>query len=213
MGIEDHNVEKLIHKAREGDHLCIEALLAYYSGRLTQFAKQEFTESAHVEIEAVLDLAFTKAWQNISSFEGTTDQSFFAWLKEIFRRELVNTLRPLKTLKRGHQFAIQSQIEASGSFVELVAELSADSRTPSSQARLAEQCEIVRTNLEKLAPEDRMVLRSHFLEDQPLSQIAETMGVSVGSVKHKIRRAKASLRELCSQLESSNDESRHQRDQ
>lgn len=64
----------------------------------------------------------------------------------------------------------------------------------------AERGERVRHALRQLPPEQIKVIELSFFEDQPHAEIAQTLGIPLGTVKSRIRIAMAKLRDLVGDL-------------
>ncbi len=54
--------------------------------------------------------------------------------------------------------------------------------------------------LEKLAPEDRIVLTLYYLDEQPLSEVAVITGISKDNIKMRLHRARRKMYGVLSQL-------------
>jgi RNA polymerase sigma-70 factor (ECF subfamily) len=123
--------------------------------------------------EAAEDLTqetFLQAWRSLDTFGGRAPLR--TWLRRIAHREFLQALR-------GHRPAAS---------LEAVAEV-AEPRA----AGLTEAVEI-RALLRKLPLEEREIVVLHYLEGYRCEEIAEIVGVPVGTVKYRLSEARARLR-------------------
>ena len=68
------------------------------------------------------------------------------------------------------------------------------------ELELLERAELVHLALEALSPSHREVMTLRFLEDLSLSEIAEVVGCSVGTVKSRLHYAKAEIRKTIEEI-------------
>lgn len=63
-----------------------------------------------------------------------------------------------------------------------------------------DQTKYINQALERLAPEDRILLTLYHLEEEPIGDIAEITGISKDNVKMKLHRARGKMYSVLSKL-------------
>jgi RNA polymerase sigma-70 factor (ECF subfamily) len=140
------------------------------------------------QIEEIIQDSFTKAYFALSTYHGTHEASFRAWLTQIAVNTCYDHLRkarrrPEHTVEEfndheAHEFA--GQLRAAGSDVE---------------SALVSRDLAVKL-LARLSAEDRLVLTLLDVEGFSVAEIAEMVQWSVSKVKVRAHRARAHLRRV-----------------
>ena len=175
------NDVQLIHRILSGDEEAFSALVQKYQKSVHALAWRKVGDF-HIAEEIAQD-AFLQAYKNLATLRDP--KQFAGWLYVI-----ANNL-----CKRWHQSnkpAMQS-LEATS-----VAEVGRSSykRYVSEQreAKAVEhRYEIVKELLEKLPESERTVVTLHYLGEMTVKEIGNFLGVSVNTIKSRIRRARARL--------------------
>jgi RNA polymerase sigma-70 factor (ECF subfamily) len=142
------------------------------------------------DAETARDLAqetFVRAYVKLDSFEGGS--AFGTWLYAIALNQVRGEMRKRSALKR-HDAASLDALRDAGD---------ADPPDPGDGAaeRVAtkEQCARLLAEVDRLDPEHREVVVLRELQDLSYEEIAEATGVPVGTVRSRLFRARAELRE------------------
>lgn len=125
---------------------------------------------------------FVKVLENISSFRGKS--SFYTWLFRVACNEAINFCR--------RRFKVVSQSLDGG----MPTPMDVSDNDP---ARLAQHKEVIALLTEAIARLDedhRVVLVLRDIEQMSYNQIAEVLGIELGTVKSRLSRARAMLREI-----------------
>ncbi len=165
---------------RDGDEDAVRALYARYGGLVFTVANRVLGDRERAE--EVTQHTFLQAWRNADSFE--PGRAFAPWLATIARRAAIDVQRRERRRPAG---ALDDADAGDPALVTL---------PPS-----AEQIEAVwdvRAAIDDLVPEEREVVRLQHLEGYSHAQIAERLGVAVGTVKSRSHRAH---RRLASRLD------------
>ena len=171
----------LVAQSLAGDQLAFQRLVERHQTRLFSLVRH-YTRNA-VEIEDLVQETLLKAYARLASFQ--SQSSFYTWLYRI----ATNTI--LDWLKRQGRNPVQSveDIEVS---------MSASPRAVMRpDARLAQE-EIARITQEILAelPEIfRTVLVLREFEDLAYQEIADVLGISIGTVESRLFRARARFKD------------------
>jgi len=186
----------LVRRCREGDLRGFEALVAKYQHRLYN-AVYRMTGRPE-DAEELAQEAFLKALEKLDTFGGRS--SFYTWLYRIAvnltlsqrRRAARVRFQPLTT---GEQDFDRSQAG------KLSAEMAGRRNPgPAAAAESAETARRVSEALERLDDEFRVVVVLRDVEGMDYAQIADVLDVPAGTVKSRLHRARAMLRELLSDL-------------
>jgi RNA polymerase sigma-70 factor (ECF subfamily) len=136
----------------------------------------------------VVQEAFLNAYQSLSSFKG--DSLFFTWLYRIAVNTAISYRRKQKALLRLHRTDDSGVIEPAD---------------PSEQARpghaleMAEEERRLHDALARLSAEHRAVLVMKDLEGQKYEEMAEILGVPIGTIRSRLHRARLELRDILEQ--------------
>ena len=134
--------------------------------------------------EAVQD-AFVQAFRRIKDFRG--ESKFSSWL---YRIVMNHSLTRVKKRKRT---ILYEEIELAEDRIEEV-ESSYNGLTKQDQTKYINQA------LQRMAPEDRIILTLYYLEEQPLSEIAVITGISKDNIKMKLHRARRKMYGILNKL-------------
>lgn len=174
----------LIGESLKGNHAAFGELVRRYQERLynTVYRLVDNAEDA----QDVVQDAFLNAYQSLDSFKG--DSRFFTWLYRI----AINTAISLKRKQR-----VGLSIDAGRN-----GEGGVDPMDPSEYGRpghaleQAEEDLRIQNALNRLSPEHRAVLILKDIEGQKYEQMAEILQVPIGTVRSRLHRARAELRDL-----------------
>ncbi|CAN5254735.1 RNA polymerase sigma factor RpoE [soil metagenome] len=179
----------LIDAARAGDRKAMERLLTNHQDRVyrTALGLLGNPESALEVAQEVL----ISASRRLDQFRG--ESKFSTWLY----RMTVNFAKNWKVAD-GRRAARFVSIDAPH-------DQDAEERAPSrdlrdrgpdvrTQAADSEMIAILHSRLQALSEEFRAPLVLHFIEDRPYDEIAELLGIALGTVKSRIHRGRAELR-------------------
>lgn len=134
----------------------------------------------------VVQDAFINAYQSLDRFNGTSE--FFTWLYRI----AFNTAISLKRKKRPVLSLDAGKPGESG----VDPADPSESLQPGAELERADENRKLMAALAKLSVDHRTVLVLKDLEDQKYEEIAEIMNVPIGTVRSRLHRARAELREL-----------------
>lgn len=178
--------DALVAAAGAGDEAAFEQLFERHRRQVARIAGRFFPQRE--QIEEIIQDSFTKAYFALSTYHGTHEASFRAWLTQIAVNTCYDHLRkarrrPEHTVEEfndheAHEFA--GQLRAAGSDVE---------------GALVSRDLAVKL-LARLSAEDRLVLTLLDVEGFSVAEIAEMVQWSVSKVKVRAHRARAHLRRV-----------------
>jgi RNA polymerase sigma-70 factor (ECF subfamily) len=166
----------LILRAQTGDKEAFDELLKLIQTPLFRYIFRLVGE--HASAEDVLQEVFLIIYRKIRWLENP--QLFRAWTYRIASRE---AFKRLKKEKRWTE-----QIRDEGVLEQISAEETTDIYEP-------ELIEKLPTLISEISPASRAVLILHYLDEMPLSEVAEILDISLGTVKSRLAYGLTSLRE------------------
>ena len=146
-----------------------------------------------VDPSDVVQLTLVKAHQNREQFRGQTAAEQAGWLRRILSNTLIDAAR-----KFGRELDLEQPLEqrVHDSSARLEAWLAADQSSPSEAAGRQEQLLRVARALGQLPDDQRTAIELHHLRDQPVADIAQSLGRTEASIAGLLRRGLKRLREL-----------------
>jgi RNA polymerase sigma-70 factor, ECF subfamily len=164
-------------------------LVRTYSTSIFHVAYRMLGDSA--EASDVVQEIFLKVFRNIAGFKG--EAALKTWIFRIAFSEILNRLR---WWKRRHRFAtvsLDDQQNGSGAGVAHV--MASSSPTPEQVLQSKEQEAAIQQALGKLSGEHRSIIVLRDIEGFSYNEIADVLGVSIGTVKSRLARARADLKQ------------------
>src|SRR5881296_3387212 len=164
----------LIHRAQQGDRAAFEALYRAHAGRVYALCLRLTADAAQAE-ERTQD-AFVRAWERLATFRG--DSSFSSWL---YRLTVNEVLLGRRAERRREQRIVTT-----------------DDPAALERPRGAEVGAEIALDLERavaaLPPGAREVFVLHDVEGYRHGEIAGMLGVTSGTTKAQLHRARMMLR-------------------
>jgi len=192
------NVEDavLVQKWRQGDPNAIEKLVCKYQGRIYNLILK-ICSNPDDAAELTQD-TFVKVIENIGKFESRS--SFYTWA---FRIAVNLTLNYRKRKATVGFTSLDAELAAGDEQARqgLAAILSDDKAPdPAQIAENRELCELIQKGIRKLDDEHRAIIVLRDIEGMDYAQIAEVLGTELGTVKSRLSRARAALRQILEAL-------------
>ena len=179
--------EQLIRRAQQGDNSAFEQLLLAHQKKVYNLCLRMAANP-----DDALDLsqeAFIKAWRTLGQYQ--FEASFSTWLFRLTSNVCIDFLRQKK---RRQETSLTENYDDSDEGAEL--SLPDCAPLPEQQAITNEtKIELARA-MGQLAPDHREILQLRVVEGLPYEQIADILGVRVGTVKSRLARARLSLRKI-----------------
>ena len=178
--------KELAERAKAGDQSAFEQLVLDNQNRVYALALRlcgDREEAADLAQEA-----FVKAWKGLSSFQG--ESSFATWVYRLTTNVCIDHLRKKKR-REGVEPAVSLDGEDSG-----WAEPADRDSDPQLILERSERGRALARGLARLPDWQRRVLVLRELSGLSYQEIADTLGVDLGTVKSRIARARLSLRKI-----------------
>ncbi len=179
--------EQLIRRAQQGDNGAFEELLLLHQKKVYNLCLRMSANP-----DDALDLsqeAFLRAWRSLGQYQ--FEANFSTWLFRLTSNICIDFLR---RKKRRQETSLTESYDDSDEGAELSVP---DAQPgPEQQAMTNEtKIELARA-MEQLSPEHREILQLRVVEDLQYEQIADILGVRVGTVKSRLARARLSFRKI-----------------
>lgn len=187
-GAEDPDLDA-VRRARAGDEGAFEQLVLNNQRRAFNVAYRILGD--HDEALDLTQEVFMQAHRNLGQFRG--DARFGTWLLTITVNQCRNRLKSWKRRSRSRHDSLSRPPGDTG------AELERDLPDPGASALEAVEGrqleELVREELKRIDEEFRTVLVLRELQGVAYEEIAQILGVPVGTVKSRLHRGRSELRE------------------
>ena len=179
--------EQLIRRAQQGDNVAFEELLLLHQKKVYNLCLRMSANP-----DDALDLsqeAFLRAWRSLGQYQ--FEARSCTWLLRLTSNICIDFLR---RKKRRQETSLTESYDDSDEGAELSVP---DAQPgPEQQAMTNEtKIELARA-MEQLSPEHREILQLRVIEDLQYEQIADILGVRVGTVKSRLARARLSFRKI-----------------
>ncbi len=168
--------EDLVRLLRERNNQAFIYLYDNYSGALYSIILQIIREN---ELASdVLQEVFISIWRKIESYDPAKGR-LFTWMLNIARNASIDTLRSksYQNAKKNQELPYNVDITSSGQVIELNVDNIG-----------------IRKLLEKLKPEQRVLIELAYFKGYTHEEIAEIEGIPLGTVKTRIRNSLLQLR-------------------
>ena len=173
---------ELIHRVLDGDDNAFETLVKKYRKPVHALVWRKIGDF-HIAEEITQD-TFLKAYQELAKLK--KPQSFASWLYVIAANQCSSWLRKKRLRTQPIEETSSAQLEKatySGYIIE-----------ENERTAVEAQREVVKNLLAKLQESDRTVITLHYFGDMSAAEIGSFLGVSVNTIKSRLRRAQQRLK-------------------
>ena len=161
-------------------------LVRTYHASIYQVAYRMLGDTA--DASDVVQEIFLKVFRHIGGFKG--EAALKTWIFRIAFSEILNRLRWWKRRRRSSTVSIDEPPNGNGNGYHL-----ADSKpTPAEVLESKEQENAIQQALRKLSSDHRSIIVLRDIEGFSYAEIAEVLGVSAGTVKSRLARARGDLK-------------------
>lgn len=189
--------DALLQLAVEGDVTALRTLLERFGSEVRQRVAGRIDKRwrALVDEDDVMQIAYLEAFLHIDQLTARDLPSFLAWLTRIAENALRDAVRGLSRQKRPNPARRVEAPSQADSYVGLLDCLGVTTTTPSREATQRDAVTVLEAAIQRL-PEDYLrAVRLYDLEGRSVTDVASTMGRSVGAVHMLRARAHDRLRE------------------
>ena len=178
----------LLERIGRGDQAAFEGVMRKYNGKLFRVARAILKDDT--DAEDVLQDAYLDAYRHLGDFRGDSELS--TWLTRIVVNHALMRLRREK--RRSSIVPFQSMTAPDGETPETQVPDNR-SESPSAGAIRAETRRILERRIDELPHSFRTVFVMREVEDMSMEEIAECLSISSATVRTRLFRARALLRE------------------
>jgi RNA polymerase sigma-70 factor, ECF subfamily len=185
-----HDAE-LVRRFNGGDEEAFVEIVGRYRGKIVSIALGHLRNYA--DADEIAQDTFIRAHRGLARFRG--DSSLATWLHRIAfnlsrnRYKYYHCRRRHAMLSLDRAFSDDNQT----TFADMIA---SDAPSPAREATACEFSELVVSCMEKLGARQREILMLRNGSNQSYDEIAHALGISIGTVKSRIGRARENLRAL-----------------
>jgi RNA polymerase sigma-70 factor (ECF subfamily) len=183
------DVQGLLQRVKNGDDLAYEQIVNLYWERI--YNRVYSMLKTREDAEEITQDAFIKAHKGLDTFRG--DASFSTWLFQIASNLATNRYWYWARRKRDASMSLEQNLADDGdlSLADLIA---SEERDPAEFAILGELNSRIDECLPDLSKKHREILELRIKKHFSYDKIAQRLGISVGTVKSRLARARESLR-------------------
>jgi RNA polymerase sigma-70 factor (ECF subfamily) len=181
----------LVRRFNAGDDAAFVAIMERYRTKI--FTVTLSLLRNHADAEEITQDTFIRAHRGLARFRG--DSSLSTWLYRIAVNLSRNRYWYFFRRRRQDSLSLDCALSAdsSGTFSDLVADVSPD---PAQQTASGEFTRLVDACMDRLDARHREILTLRNVLNQSYEEIAQALGINVGTVKSRIARARENLRAL-----------------
>ena len=183
--------QSLVRELKAGSEAAFSALIAQYSRSVYSLIARSLRDPA--DAADVTQEVFVKVFRNIHSFHG--EASLRTWIYRIALHEASNQRRWWTRHKRQETTLDDTQENDEGETYSLVDTLATGDASPYENVARAQTRERVEAALHTIPEVFRTTLVLREIEGFAYEEIAEILQTSVGTVKSRLMRGRAALRE------------------
>ena len=179
---------RFVLRLQANEDAAYDELVRIYSASIFHVAYRMLGDSA--EASDIVQEIFLKVFRNIGGFKG--EAALKTWIFKIAFSEILNRLR---WWKRRHRFATVSLDESSQDGRDSSGHrVPASNPTPEQALQSKEEEVAIQEALGRLSREHRSIIVLRDIEGFSYNEIADVLGVSIGTVKSRLARARGDLK-------------------
>ncbi len=199
----DHREEALVKRAKQGELRAFEELILQHEKIVYNLALRMMKQSE--DAKDISQEVFLKAYRNIRNFDERS--RFSTWLYRITTNTCIDELR-----KRQKKPSLSIEEEMDGEEGGILRQIAAAGDTPEESLLRTEQKSEILQALNKLSPEHRTIVVFRDVQGLSYEEIAEILEIGLGTVKSRISRGRAQLKQEILKIRELNADSvRHKK--
>ena len=185
-------IEMLVERARQGDRSAFGQLVDEYKDKIYNYVARMLNDP--YEAEDVTQEAFLRAYRSLPRFRGAS--SFHTWLYRIASNLAIDVVRKRK--RQEPTFSLDEPLESDDG--EYERELPDETGGPEDRTSTRETRVAVRRAIMDLPEKLRDVMILYELQGETYEDIADILGVPLGTVKSRLFNARNRLKEALEEL-------------
>ncbi|MCR6657133.1 MAG: sigma-70 family RNA polymerase sigma factor [Opitutus sp.] len=179
----------LVDRFKNGDQSAFDEMVSRYWDRIYSMVHQLLRNAQ--DAEEVTQDAFIRAHRGLVNFRG--ESAFSTWLYQIATNLARNRYWYWWRRKRDFSVSLDAPVSSENS-TTLAEIIPAELETPDDIAVTQEFVSRISRGMDRLSAKHREILILRNVKNMAYEEIAEILGISVGTVKSRIARARESLR-------------------
>ena len=184
----DASDEQLIQLHLSGDPRGMEAIYERYFDKVYRLAYSKLRTAQ--DAEDVTSAVFLKLCKSLDSFRG--EAKFSTWIYTVANNAVMDSIR-----RRRPNVSLDADLRVDGGDW-VPREIEDNAPGPEDHVADADLARYVYSKLDALPPGQRSVIELRYFMELSYQQIADQLGVELGTVKSRLNRAIAALRSLVS---------------
>lgn len=181
--------QTLVARFKGGDQAAFDEMVTRYWDRIYSMVHQLLRNQQ--DAEEVTQDAFIRAHRGLVNFRG--DSAFSTWLYQIATNLARNRYWYWWRRKRDRSISFDAPVSHDNEMT-LAEIIPAEVETPGEASVTQELLDTIASGMEKLGAKHREILILRNVKNLSYEEIATILGISVGTVKSRIARARESLR-------------------
>lgn len=182
-GEKDH---ELVAKSLQGNEKAFRDLIARYHA--TAYSVVRGVLGDRDDVEDVLQLVYVKIYRGLAGFRG--DSKFSTWVYQIARNEAINAVK-----KRRLETAPIEDLQVAAP----------ESEAPDTALQQSQLGDKLEQAMQQIDENYRIAIELRYMGERSYEEIAETMGIPLGTVKTYIHRGKAELKKVMARRAAADD--------
>ncbi len=180
------DVSDLIERCKGGDDLAWEALVRRTQGRIYAVAYSYMRDREEAR-DAAQEI-FVKVYRNLHRLDD--EAIFMPWLLRLARNSCIDRLRRLKVRTPEHEVP-----------VEEAPQLPTSEPTPEAESMAGDRKALLYRAMGEMSEQSREMIQLKDIQELKLAEIAEMLGLPLGTVKSRSHRARLELADLVRRLD------------
>jgi RNA polymerase sigma-70 factor (ECF subfamily) len=181
---------ELVDRARMGDAGAFEALVRRYQSWVFTLALRMVGEPA--EAEDMAQEIFLKAYRGLRGFKGAS--RFSTWLYSIASHHCLNHVQALRRRPSASRRGAEHQNASNNDPPAAVDRLPDGAPRADALLEQADLARIVQAELARLTEDHRIILVLRDIQGLSYEEIAETLGLELGTVRSRLHRARLEMK-------------------
>jgi RNA polymerase sigma-70 factor (subfamily 1) len=197
------NEDVLIEQALAGDATALEQLLLAFYQRLLDHISRQIPAGMTGKIsgEDVLQQTYLQAFRAIDTFDPRSANSFYAWLKTIAQRVLIDaSRRDSREIPASGPIHKPSVDAGDSSYVGLLSQIMDEDASPTSKLMAGEALRALHVALASMEADCREAIQLRYLEGRSRKEVAQIMGRTESVVHHLCKKGRQYLRDELQRL-------------
>ena len=197
--MEDARFRDSMAQVKAGNTAAMDSLLVASFDPLRSAIAHDMSESlkkAQLEPEDVIQEVYAAAWTHLPTAEFDTYDAFLGWLRQIAENKLIDMHRAILADKRDVRRQAPGWDVRSGSYVDLLDQVSSPLSSPSQGAARSEALAVMMVRMQQLPQDYRQVIHWRLIDGLPVAEVAQRLNRSEAAIHMLCHRALKQLREL-----------------